>query len=73
MNKHVGKTTKILGALVLAAVVSACGTAGSPQQIARANAVHAFDENRAPFGQRIVQASAVYKPRLYGLNPYFGR
>ncbi|MGI9500907.1 MAG: hypothetical protein ACR2P3_12785 [Geminicoccaceae bacterium] len=72
-KKPFGTTAKVLSALLLATVVSACGTTGSPQQLAQAAAVHAFDENRAPFGQRIVLASARYKPRVYGLNPYFGR
>ncbi len=73
MNKHLGTTAKTLGLLTLIGLLSACGTAGSPQQLAEARAVHAFDENRAPYGLRIAHAEADYRPRLYGLNPYFGR
>lgn len=66
-------TTRILGVLLLAGLLSACGSSGSPRQLAEASAVHAFDENRAPFGQRIAAGQRHFKPRVYGLNPYFGR
>ena len=73
MSKRFSKTSKALTMLTLIGLLSACGATGSPQQLAQANAVHAFDENRAPFGQRIAFAEARFKPRVYGLNPYFGR
>ncbi len=73
MNKQLGTTTKTLSMLTLIGLLSACGATGSPQQLAQANAVHMFDENRAPYGQRIAYAETYYKPRVFGLNPYFGR
>ncbi|MGI9486522.1 MAG: hypothetical protein ACR2RF_11705 [Geminicoccaceae bacterium] len=73
MSKRFSKTTKALTMLTLIGLLSACGATGSPQQLAQANAVHAFDENRAPFGQRIALAETHFRPRVYGLNPYFGR
>ncbi len=73
MKKHFGTAPKALTMLTLIALLSACGATGSPQQRAEANAVNLFDENRAPYGQRIALAEAGFKPRLYGLNPYFGR
>ena len=76
MIEHLNATAKLLSVMVMMGLVSACstiGAPGSPQQIAQAQAVHAFDENRAPFGQRIVAAQTVYSPRVRGLNPYFGR
>ena len=68
--------TRLASTTLMLLALSACSTAGfkgSPQQIAQANAVHTFDESRLPFGQRIALAQATYRPRLYGLNPYFGR
>lgn len=73
MSKHFSTATRALTMLTLIGLLSGCGATGSPQQRAQANAVHAFDENRAPYGQRIALAEAGFKPRLYGLNPYFGR
>lgn len=73
MQKLINKNMKRLSVILVAGLVSACGTTSSPQQLAEARAVHAFDENRAPFGQRIARAEAGFTPRVYGLNPYFGR
>ncbi len=73
MNKPFSKAVKALSIMTMIGLLSACGTTGSPLQRAEADAVHAFDENRAPYGQRIALAQAGFKPRLYGLNPYFGR
>ena len=73
MLDHLKIPAKLLSVALIAAVTSACSLTGSPQQLAEARAVHAFDESRAPFGQRILLAQAQYQPRLYGLNPYFGR
>lgn len=76
MRKHISSFARLFGLLVIVSLVSACsviGSSGSPQQIAQAQAVHAFDENRAPYGQRIASARTFYKPGVYGLNPYFGR
>lgn len=56
--------------LLVAGLATAC-TSPSPMQLAEAEAVHRFDESRLPYGLRIAQAG--YTPRLYGLNPYFGR
>jgi hypothetical protein len=52
---------------------SLVGEAGSPQQVAQAEAVYRFDENRTPYGMRVAAAEALYRPQVYGLNPYFGR
>ncbi len=38
-----------------------------------AKAVHVFVGSIGPYGRRVAAANAVYQPRLYGLNPYFGR
>jgi len=73
MLDHLKRPTKLLSVAILLAITSACSFTGTPQQLAEARAVHAFDENRAPFGQRIAAAQAQYKPRLFGHNPYFGR
>lgn len=76
MRKPISSFAKLFGLLITVSLVSACsvvGSSGSPQQIAQAQAVHAFDENRAPFGQRVASARAFYKPGVYGLNPHFGR
>ena len=70
------RTIKMAALLVILSVVGGCslfGLEGTPQQMAMARAVHAFDENRAPYSQRYLAARAYYKPRLFGLNPYFGR
>jgi len=76
MTKSLNTAAKLLMVTLTIGLVSACstiGATGSPQQIAQARAVHAFDENRAPFGQRFVAAQAVYRPGVRGLNPFFGR
>jgi len=76
MSKQLNSIAKLLSVTLMMGLVSACstiGASGSPQQIAERQAVFAFDENRAPFGQRIVFAQASYSPRLRGHNPYFGR
>lgn len=76
MLNNLQKITKLVGIVSMIGLVSACsvvGAKGTPQQLAQARAVHAFDENRAPFGQRIASGRAFYKPGVYGLNPYFGR
>lgn len=73
MNQRFSATAKVLCALSVTGLLSACGTMGSPQQLAQASAVHAFDENRAPFGQRIALVEVGFKPLVYGLNPYSGR
>ncbi len=76
MLKHLVAITRLLAVTAVVGLASACsmvGATGSPQQIAQANAVHAFDENRAPYGQRVALAAASYRPLVYGLNPYFGR
>ena len=70
------KTIKIAILLVMLSAVGGCslfGMEGTPQQMAMARAVHAFEDNRAPYSQRYLTARAYYKPRLFGLNPYFGR
>ena len=62
--------------LVTAMLISGCsiiGANGTPRQMQGAKAVHVFASSIGPYGQRIAAANAVYKPRLYGLNPYFGR
>lgn len=67
---------KLASTALMLLTLSACspfGLKGSPQQMAEAKAVHTFDESRLPFGQRIALAQATYRPRLFGLNPYFGR
>lgn len=76
MTKNLNRIAKLLGVTMMIGLVSACSTLGfqgSPQQIAQARAVHAFDENRAPFGQRIAVAQSFYSPQVRGLDPYFGR
>ena len=65
------KKLRLISTVLLVAGLAAACTSPSPMQLAEAEAVHRFDESRLPYGQRIVQAG--YKPRLYGLNPYFGR
>ena len=62
--------------LITAALLSGCsllGMTGTPQQMQEAKAVHLFVSNIGPYGHRLAAARATYKPRLYGLNPYFGR
>lgn len=66
-------STSLFMMTLLLAGCSLVGETGSPQQTARAEAVHRFDENRAPYGQRVAVADALYRPQVYGLNPYFGR
>ena len=73
MPKHLRAPLKLVGAVALLAITTACTLTPTPQQRAEAQAVHMFDESRLPFGQRIALAQASHKPRLYGLNPYFGR
>ena len=73
MRKMLNVTVKLSGTALIMALLAACASGGSERQIAEARAVHAFDESRLPYGQRYVIAKAMYKPRVYGLNPYFGR
>lgn len=59
-----------------AALLSGCsllGMEGTPRQMQEANAVHLFIDNIGPYGHRLAAARTAYQPRLYGLNPYFGR
>ena len=58
--------------LLVAGLATAC-VSPTPGQLAEAEAVHQFDESRLPYGQRVTLVQADYTPRLYGLNPYFGR
>jgi hypothetical protein len=65
------KKLRLVGTVLLVAGLAAACTSPTPLQLAETEAVHRFDESRLPYGMRIVQAT--YKPRLYGLHPYFGR
>jgi hypothetical protein len=65
------KKLRLAGTILLVAGLAAACASPSPLQRAEADAVHRFDESRLPYGLRIAQAG--YKPRLYGLHPYFGR
>lgn len=63
-------------ALAAAMMISGCslvGAKGTPRQMQEARAVHVFISSIGPYGHSVAAANAVYKPRLYGLNPYFGR
>ena len=65
-----------LSVLIAVALLSGCslvGQQGTPRQMQEAKAVHAFVSDIGPYGNRVAAANAVYRPRLYGLNPYFGR
>ena len=68
---------RFLVILFSAALLSGCSlhrlAKGTPRQMLEAKAVHAFVGSIGPYGHRIAAANAVYRPRLYGLNPYFGR
>lgn len=63
----------ILFAMTLLSGCSLIGAEGTPRQMEEAKAVHAFVDNIGPYGHRVAAANAVYRPRLYGLNPYFNR
>ncbi|MEM7043963.1 MAG: hypothetical protein AAF543_14225 [Pseudomonadota bacterium] len=63
----------VLAATLLISGCSLVGAKGTPRQMQEAKAVHAFVSSIGPYGQRVAAADAVYRPRLYGLNPYFGR
>ncbi|MGI9491168.1 MAG: hypothetical protein ACR2QF_01950 [Geminicoccaceae bacterium] len=76
MNAEWQKPVRTIGLLIIMGALGGCslfGMEGTPEQMAKARAVHAFDENLAPRSQRYPAARAYYKPRVYGLNPYFGR
>ncbi len=63
----------VLGAAMLISGCSVIGSKGTPRQMQEAHAVHVFVSSIGPYGHRVAAANAVYQPRLYGLNPYFGR
>lgn len=63
----------LIAAAMLLSGCSLVGEKGTPQQMQEAKAVHAFVSSIGPYGDRIAAANAVYRPRLYGLHPYFGR
>ena len=63
----------VLAITVLISGCSLVGAKGTPRQMQEAEAVHLFVSSIGPYGQRVAAANAVYQPRLYGLNPYFGR
>ena len=62
----------VLASTMLISGCSLVGAKGTPRQMQEAKAVHVFVGSTNPYGQRIAAANAVYQPRLYGLNPYFG-
>ena len=67
---------RILVVLISAVLLSGCspiGAKGTLRQMQEAKAVHVFVGSIGPYGHRIAAANAVYRPRLYGLNAYFGR
>ena len=67
---------RVLVGLITVVLLSGCslvGAPGSPIQMKQAEAVHMFVSSIGPYGQRVEAANAVYQPRMYGLNPYFGR
>jgi hypothetical protein len=72
-QKITARLLSVMLAMVLTSGCSMVGATGWPQQMKQAQAVHAFDENRAPYGQRIAAAWDIYRPQVYGLNPAFGR
>ena len=67
------RTLIIFAAAMLLSGCSIVGAKGSPQQIQEAHAVHTFVSSIGPYGHRLAAANAIYRPRTFGLNPYFGR
>jgi len=63
----------VLAAAMLISGCSLVGAKGTPRQMQEAKAVHVFVSSIGPYGHRVAAANAVYQPRQYGLNPYFGR
>lgn len=62
--------------LIAAMLISGCsltGATGTSGQMQEAKAVHIFVGSIGPYGHRLAAANRVYQPRVYGLNPYFGR
>ena len=67
---------RCLVVLISAVLLSGCsliGVKGTPRQMQETKAVHVFVGSIGPYGHRIAAANAFYRPRLHGLNPYFGR